>query len=98
MFGFSKELVPPSGVEHSVYSNFTGQDHKNLIIAKHNLLEIYLLEEDAIDNNSKGKPLRLLSQQTLYGTIESLSITKFPKACDYLVLSFQDAKVSRFEL
>ena len=97
MFGFSKELVPPSGVEHSVYTNFTGRDHKNLIVAKHNILEIYLLDEDAIGaEDPKRKPLRLLSQQTLYGTIESLSVSKFPKACDFLILSFRDAKVRRF--
>ena len=87
MFGYSKALCPPSGVDFCVYANFTGGTDRNVILAKHNLLEVYVLEDEG------PRPLRLVSQQTLYGTIGSLAIAKFVHGRDCLLVTFLDAKV-----
>ena len=88
MFAFSKEICPPSGIESCTFAHFTGIEDDNLIVAKHNLLEIYSMKPGI-----NQRPLHLVAQHSLYGNIQSMAAVKFPGSKDCLVLSFKDAKV-----
>lgn len=43
MYAFSKQLHPPTGVEHSFYCNFFSSQERNLVVAGVNVLSVYRL-------------------------------------------------------
>lgn len=104
---YYEELVQPSTVDHCVASSFTGRDHRNLILAKGHMLEVYRLHDHdnptvkAIEVERGGrhaKPLKLVLRVQLYGAVEGMAVVRLPKAsADCLLLSFADAKASLVE-
>lgn len=47
IYSFSKQIHPPSGVEHCVYCNFYNSWEQNLVIAGATVLRIYRLTPEA---------------------------------------------------
>jgi hypothetical protein len=80
-----REICPPSSVDHSVYARLTGNN--NLIITKANILTIYLVQE---------KRLKFHSEYRLHGIVQSMGVIRNPKL-DYILLAFNDAKMSLLE-
>ncbi|KAJ3323017.1 Cleavage and polyadenylation specificity factor subunit 1 [Boothiomyces sp. JEL0866] len=81
LYSLHKDLLPPSGIDFAVYSNFTGSP--NLITAQSNILSIYKI---------KIPRLELIHQFTLNGVITSMQKVK-----NNLLLTFKDAKMSLLE-
>jgi cleavage and polyadenylation specificity factor subunit 1 len=86
------ELLPPTGVTHSLTLPFLSATSKNLIVAKTSLLQIFSV-------NSKSK-LVLVTEQHLSGTITALGRVKPLKSKsggEALLVALRDAKLSLVE-
>lgn len=97
-----KELVPPSAVTDCVEGRITGSNDINLVLAKGDLLQIYMVYREAVEN-SDGKieqvsRLSLFHECRVFGIIRSMgTIYKDRSGAQYLLLAFNDAKLSVLE-
>lgn len=91
------EILPPSGVTHSVQAAFTSVDANNLIVAKTSLLQIFDLHTT---DGAQDAKLILVAEYSLQGTITSLGKVRplhSKTGGDNLLLTFRDAKLSLIE-
>lgn len=113
MYSFSKQIHPPTAIEHSIYCNFYNDNERNLIIGGANQLKIYRLilnestneDRSADKNNDKGDKLidnkvklECLQTFSLFGELSSINYVRLGKSDrDSILLTFMDAKLSIVE-
>ena len=55
MYAFHRELHPPTGVEHCVYSHFFSAEQQHLVVAKGSELTVYnMITVDSNKPTDKG--------------------------------------------
>lgn len=89
------ELLPPSGVTHSLSTSFTSAEAENLIVARTSLLQIYQYKQ--FEHDTK---LILVAEYNLAGTVTSLGKVRIPDSKsggDAVLVAFLDAKLSLVE-
>ncbi|KPI45233.1 Protein cft1 [Cyphellophora attinorum] len=91
------ELVPASGVTHSLALPFTSSDGNNLIVARRSLLQIY---RRVTSNDSSESKLALIREYHLAGTITGIGRVRLENTKsggDAILIAFRDAKLSLVE-
>ncbi|KAL2918252.1 mRNA cleavage and polyadenylation factor subunit [Polyrhizophydium stewartii] len=104
-FSLCKELCPPSGIDHVVSARFTAPTHRNLVVARGPLLQLWLVLDDHCppDEQKLSPPrtarLELIAEFRLHGNITSIGVVPVlaTGSTEYLLLSFKDAKMSLIE-
>jgi hypothetical protein len=87
MHAYYKQITPPTAVEHVLRANFTHETIPNLLVAKSNILEVFVVNDDS--------KLELVNSFELFGNIESMEKIRFlDNKRDSLILTFAEAKVS----
>ncbi|KAK5324275.1 mRNA cleavage and polyadenylation factor subunit [Exophiala xenobiotica] len=91
------ELLPPSGVTHSLSVQFTSAKTDNLIVVRTSLLQIFRCKQ--LDRSHDTK-LVLVAEYNLAGTVTSLNKVKLAESKsggDAVLVAFLDAKLSLIE-
>lgn len=91
------ELLPPTGVTHSITVPFTSESANNLILARTSLLQIYSYQ--FVEHNEQSC-LSLIAEYSLQGTISGIARVKTLKSQsggEAVLLAFRDAKLSLIE-
>ncbi|KIW17037.1 hypothetical protein PV08_04228 [Exophiala spinifera] len=89
------ELLPPSGVTHSLSASFTSAKAENLIVARTSLLQVFQYKH--LDHGTK---LILVAEYNLAGTVTSLGKVRTADSKsggDAVLVAFLDAKLSLIE-
>lgn len=93
MFAALQRLQPPSSVDLALSCTFTGPFVSNLLLARNNILEIYVVHDA-----SARVPLQLVRTYPLHGKIRSMGKLRLSTSpTDYVILGFEDAKMSVLE-
>jgi hypothetical protein len=85
MFAIHKTIKSPQRIDFCVEAVFTDPSHINLITVANNNIHIYRVVHDA--------RLSFVSKHLLHGKITSIEPIRTSRHIDYLILSFEDAKV-----
>lgn len=91
------ELVPPSGVTHSLAAPFTSADSSNLIVARTSLLQVFEVKSPAQGLDPK---LFLIAEYRLSGTVTALGrvhLENSRSGGDAILVALRDAKLSLVE-
>ena len=91
------EIVPPSGVTHSLAVSFTSANANNLILVRTSILQIFRLKQ--LDNRQDTK-LVLVAEYPLSGTVTAIGkaqIQNSKSGGEAILLAFRDAKLSLIE-
>lgn len=95
MFSVYKTVHPSTGIDDSVYCNFTSPHEKNLITSSANRLTVYRLVDNADVVEEKKLKFELVQSFTLYGHISCMKSCRYGNMTkDALILAFADAKLS----
>ncbi|EUB60152.1 Cleavage and polyadenylation specificity factor subunit [Echinococcus granulosus] len=87
---FFRQISSPTAVTHSVYCNILHPRHRNLVIVRGNLLEVYDIRGD-----SGHEYLAYVTGISLYEEVKAISSVHFcGDSLDSILLSFSEAKVS----
>ncbi|KAI5959420.1 CFT1 [Candida pseudojiufengensis] len=92
-----QEFLDPSRISSCIGCNFISPNHKNLIVAKGSILQIF--ETILLKQSTSNKPqyrLKLIEQFKLQGTITDIKAirTSESPSLDYLIISTKFAKFS----
>ena len=95
-FSLFKTHCNASGIEHATTGNFTSPTDNNLIVAKSNVIEIYILPETSSETSAQSDTkLLLVARYRLFGEIQDIKTARFvPNYSDSLLITFPDAKLS----
>lgn len=108
-YSLYKDVMMPTTTDICTFAHFTSLEHHNLIIAKAHVLYVYTFEPTLRQQVQGGQQpqeqqksdMRLAYTFPLHGTIvDVVSVKRSASAAsgsalDYLLLSFNDAKVRR---
>lgn len=101
------EVVPPTGVTHALALPFLSPTSRNLIVARHSLLQIFSTQTSTISHGTssgsergQNTKLVLIDEYPLSGTVTSLGRVKIiasKSGGEAILVAFRDAKLSLIE-
>eukprot|EP01050_Picozoa_sp_SAG11_P007538 SAG11_NODE_633_length_8047_cov_33.422874_1_plen_1762_part_00 len=93
-----KQSHPPTGVTRGRACSLTERGAPNLVVAKNNVLAVYLLRVDSeptVENEVSYANLEQVHESSIHGTVRQLEVVRpAGSATDWLLLTFNDAQLA----
>eukprot|EP00760_Papus_ankaliazontas_P017459 PhM_4_TR17265/c0_g1_i1/m.42184/K14401/CPSF1, CFT1; cleavage and polyadenylation specificity factor subunit 1 len=86
-----QEILAPTAVTASVVCSLWSSEQRNLVVAKHNVLEIFVIDPKipSLSGDQQQQSLRLIVSEKVHGDITDLGAVRLPRqTTDCLVLCF----------